>query len=148
MNLNKVYLIGRMTADPILKVTPGNQQVTSFSIATNRVWKDKDGQKQDSTEFHNIVAWGKQAEVISKFMTKGSLLMVEGRLQTRSWDDKQGQKRKTTEIVAETVQFGPRQGGAGLPATAGAAAPKAPEMKVEEIPTINIDEESSTDLPF
>ncbi|TSC88785.1 MAG: single-strand DNA-binding protein [Parcubacteria group bacterium Gr01-1014_3] len=156
MNLNKVYLIGRMTADPILKVTPGNQQVTSFSIATNRVWKDKDGQKQDSTEFHNIVAWGKQAEVISKFMTKGSLLMVEGRLQTRSWDDKQGQKRKTTEIVAETVQFGPRQGGQAHSASsgqaraegAGAVAPKAPEMKVEEIPTINIDEESSTDLPF
>ncbi len=150
MNLNKVYLIGRMTADPILKVTPGNQQVTSFSIATNRVWKDKDGQKQDSTEFHNIVAWGKQAEVISKFMTKGSLLMVEGRLQTRSWDDKQGQKRKTTEIVAETVQFGPRQGGQAVGAGAASKAPAAaaPETKVEEIPTINIDEESSTDLPF
>lgn len=148
MNLNKVYLIGRLTADPVLKVTPGNQQVTSFSIATNRVWKDKNGQKQDSTEFHNIVAWGKQAEIISKFMTKGSLLMVEGRLQTRSWDDKQGQKRKTTEIVAESVQFGPRSGGA-----AGGGVPAMPknepqEPKVEEIPTINIDEESSTDLPF
>lgn len=148
MNLNKVYLIGRLTADPVLKVTPGNQQVTSFSIATNRVWKDKNGQKQDSTEFHNIVAWGKQAEVISKFMTKGSLLMVEGRLQTRAWDDKQGQKRKTTEIVAETVQFGPRSGsavGGGAPAM---AKNESQEPKVEEIPTINIDEESSTDLPF
>ncbi len=147
MNLNKVYLIGRLTADPVLKVTPGNQQVTSFSLATNRVWKDKDGQKQDSTEFHNIVAWGKQAEVISKYMTKGSLLMVEGRLQTRAWDDKQGQKRKTTEIVAETVQFGPRQGGQAR-SEGSVTAPKAPEMKVEEIPTINIDEEASTDLPF
>ena len=145
MNLNKVYLIGRLTADPVLKVTPGNQQVTSFSIATNRVWNDKAGQKQESTEFHNIVAWGKQAEVISKFLTKGSLLMVEGRLQTRAWDDKQGQKRKTTEIVAETVQFGPRAGGASAAPKAPAAAP---EMKVEEIPTINMDEESSTDLPF
>ncbi len=151
MNLNKVYLIGRLTADPILKVTPNNTQVTSFSLATNRTWKDKDGQKQDSTEFHNIVAWGKQAEIISKFMTKGSLLMVEGRLQTRAWDDKQGQKRKTTEIVAESVQFGPRTGGA-VGAGGVSLKPKtesqSQEPKVEEIPTINIDEEASTDLPF
>ena len=150
MNLNKVYLIGRMTADPVLKVTPNNQQVASFSIATNRVWNDKAGQKQESTEFHNIVAWGRQAEVISKFLTKGSLLMVEGRLQTRSWDDKQGQKRKTTEIVAETVQFGPRSGGAssGPKTEMPKSMDEAPAMKVEEIPTINIDDESSTDLPF
>lgn len=156
MNLNKVFLIGRLTVDPQLRSTPGGQQVASFGLATNRVWNDKAGAKQESTEFHNIVVWGRQAEIASKFLTKGSLAYIEGRLQTRSWDDKQGQKRRTTEIIAERVQFGPRAaGGGGSPPAGGwggsasraTASNDVPAM--EEIPTINVDEEIKTDdLPF
>lgn len=145
MNLNKVLLIGRLTGDPQLRVTPNNQQVVNFSVATNRVWTDKNSQKQESTEFHNIVAWGRQAEIISKFMTKGSLVYIEGRLQTRSWDDKQGQKRKTTEIVAENFQFGPKSSGSVARNQNTAAVDQEPVL---EIPTINIEEEPSKDLPF
>ena len=87
MNLNKVFILGRMTADPQLRTTPTGQQVANFSVATNRVWNDKNGQKQESAEFHNIVVWGRQAEVASKFLNKGGLVLIEGRLQTREWDD-------------------------------------------------------------
>jgi len=115
MNLNKVFILGRLTADPQLRATPSGQQVANFSVATNRVWNDKNGQKQESAEFHNIVVWGRQAEVASKFLNKGGLVLVEGRLQTREWDDKQGQKRKTTEIVADRIQLGPRPASAQNP---------------------------------
>ena len=145
MNLNKVFLIGRLTADPQLRMTPTNQQVVNFGVATNRVWVDKSGQKQETAEFHNIVAWGRQAELISKFLTKGSLMCVEGRLQTREWEDKQGQKRRTTEIVAENVQFGPRL--AGAMKSGATEAPNAPAPS--GIPTITLDEEpKAEDLPF
>jgi single-strand DNA-binding protein len=149
MNLNKVLLIGRLTVDPQLRSTPGGQPVASFGLATNRVWTDKAGAKQESTEFHNIVVWGRQAEIASKFLTKGSLAYIEGRLQTRQWDDRQGQKRRTTEIIAERIQLGPRPGmstGGGKPAfpKPGEEAPP-----VEEIPVINVDDEiKSEDLPF
>ena len=108
MNLNKVFIIGRITADPQLRTTPGGQSVTSFSIATNRTWTGKTGNREEEVEFHNVVAWGKQAEIASQFLTKGSLIFVEGRLQTRSWQDKQGQSRKTTEIICERLQLGPK----------------------------------------
>lgn len=108
MNLNKVVLIGRLTADPQLRNTASGTPVATFSLATNRVWNDKVAGRREETEFHNIVVWGRQAEVASRFLTKGSLAMVEGRLQTRSWDDQQGQKRRTTEIVSERLQLGPR----------------------------------------
>ena len=108
MNLNKVLIAGRLTADPQLRTTPTGQQVASFSVATNRNWTAPDGRKQEAVEFHNVVVWGRQADVVSRFMNKGSLILVEGRLQTRSWDDKQGQRRKTTEIIGERIQFGPR----------------------------------------
>ena len=126
-----------------MRATPSGQQVANFSVATNRVWNDKNGQKQESAEFHNIVVWGRQAEVASKFLNKGGLVLVEGRLQTREWDDKQGQKRKTTEIVADRIQLGPR------PVSAqnrpNAPSPSAPEP----IPTINLDEDiKAEDLPF
>lgn len=149
MNLNKVFVLGRLTADPQLRSTAAGQAVASFSLATNRVWTDKTGNKQESVEFHNIVVWGRQAEIASKFLIKGSLVLIEGRLQTRSWDDKQGQKRKTTEIVAEQLQLGPKPMGSSSasPKPIEANAPSAPA--VEEIPTINVDEEiKSEDLPF
>ena len=160
MNLNKVFIIGRITADPQLRTTPGGQSVTSFSIATNRTWTDKAGARQEEVEFHNVVAWGKQAEIATQFLTKGSLIFVEGRLQTRSWQDKQGQSRKTTEIICERLQLGPKPAGAGgnfsprpQQAAAGSSksafAPVADMPPLEEVPVVNLDEEvRSEDLPF
>lgn len=150
MNLNKVFILGRLTADPQLRSTTTGQQVASFGLATNRVWNDKNGQKQEATEFHNVVVWGRQAEIASKYLVKGALAMIEGRLQTRSWDDKQGQKRKTTEIIAERIQLGPRPAAGGQgPFGAAPKANLAEAPAKEEIPVIDISEEiKSEDLPF
>lgn len=158
MNLNKVFVCGRVTADIVLKSTPGGQQVTNFSIATNRVWNDKNGAKHEDAEFHNIVAWGRTAEVVSQFSGKGSELLVEGRLQTRKWEAKDGSSRQTTEILAEHIQLGakPRQAApAAAPADTrpplGRKAPPASSAAQEEVPTINIDENEEIkpeDLPF
>ena len=103
MDLNKVMLIGRLTADPELRTIPNGQSVATFGLATNRRWTDRDGQKQQSVEFHNIVVWGRQAETTSQFLKKGAMAYIEGRLQTRSWDGQDGQKRRTTEIVCSTI---------------------------------------------
>jgi single-strand DNA-binding protein len=109
MNFNKVIIIGNLTSDPESRTTPSGQQVCNFRIATNRVWKDRNtGQQQKEAEFHTIVAWGKLADISSRFLTKGSLAMIEGRLRTRSWQDQSGNKRFRTEIVAESLQLGPR----------------------------------------
>lgn len=146
MNLNKVFLIGRLTADPQLRTTTGGQAVASFGIATNRVWTDKQGQKQEDVQFHNVVVWGRQAEIASQFLKKGSMAMVEGRLQNRSWQDKQGQNRTTTEVVCERMQFGPRAAGGGGNAPSGGSwqgggSAKSVDAPVrEELPEINIDE--------
>ena len=151
MNLNKVFILGRLTVDPQLRSTAGGQQVASFGLATNRVWTDKAGAKQEAVEFHNVVVWGRQAEIASRFLTKGSLVLIEGRLQPRNWDDKQGQKRRTTEIIAERMQLGPKpssQGGGVQPDKQANLAAAANPPK-EEIPIINVDEEvKSEDLPF
>lgn len=112
MNLNKVFLFGNLTRDPEIRQTPGGQPVCTLGIATNRTFNDASGQKRDQVEFHNIVAWGRQAEVIAQYMHKGSSMLIEGRLQTRSWQDQQGAKHYRTEIVAEEFQFGPRPAGA------------------------------------
>ncbi len=113
MYLNKALIIGNLTRDPELKSLPSGVQVTTFSVATNRVYKDKDGNKQESAEFHNIVVFGRQAETSAQYLKKGSNVLIEGRLQTRSWEQ-DGQKRYRTEIVADRVQFGSRrQGGDG-----------------------------------
>ncbi len=149
MNLNKVILIGRLTADPDLRTTPSGTHVVSFSIATNRNWTDKDGNKKEETEFHNIVAWGRQADVVNQFSKKGAVIMIEGRLQTRSWEDKEGQTRRTTEIIAERIQLGPRplgstqSGGSNQGAGGG-------EKKEEEMPVIDLDSDDikPEDLPF
>lgn len=110
MYLNKVLLIGNLTRDPSLKKLEGGTSVCSFSIATNRVWKDKNSQeKKEAVDFHNIVVFGRQAEATAQYLTKGSKLMVEGRLQTRSWDGKEGFKKYTTEIIADNIQFGPKK---------------------------------------
>jgi single-strand DNA-binding protein len=145
MNLNKVFILGRLTADPILRATPSGQQVASFSVATNRAWNDKNGQKQEAVEYHNIVVWGRQAEVAGKFLNKGGLVLVEGSMQTRGWQDKQGQNRKTTEIIADRIQLGPRPLGDKRPATSDTGNAAA----AEAIPTIEVEEDvKAEDLPF
>lgn len=105
MYLNKVIIIGNLTRDPELKALPSGVQVVNMSIATNRTWKDKDGQKKEEVEFHNVVAFGKTAELSAQYLKKGQSALIEGRLQTRSWE-KDGVKMYRTEIMADTVQFG------------------------------------------
>lgn len=148
MNLNKVFILGRLTVDPQLRSTASGQQVASFGVATNRVWNDKNGQKQEAVEFHNVVVWGRQAEVASKYLTKGSLVLIEGRLQTREWEGKDGQKRRTTEIISERLQLGPKPAGRGAaPKPVGETTAAGPDP----IPTVDLtegEEIKSEDLPF
>ena len=144
MYLNKAMVFGNLTRDPEMKALPSGMSVCSFSLATNRVYNDRDGKRQESTDYHNIVVFGKQAETVSKYLTKGSSAYVEGRMQTRSWE-KDGQKQYRTEVVADRVQFGPRSsGGGGAPAAGGTApddrAPGLPEYPEEEI--------NPEDIPF
>ncbi len=108
MYLNKVILFGRLGQDPELRALPSGTQVASFSIATNRFYKDKDGNKQEQTDWHNIVLFGRQAELAQQYLKKGDTVLIEGRLQTRSWEGQDGQKRYRTEVVADSMQFGPR----------------------------------------
>ena len=120
--INKVILIGNLGNDPEMRHTPSGAGVCEFRLATNENWTDKSGQKQERTEWHRIVVWGKKAEVCSKYLSKGRQVFIEGRLRTRSWDDKEGNKRYTTEVVANDVQFlGGRGGGGG-----GAEEPPPP----------------------
>jgi single-strand DNA-binding protein len=149
MYLNKAILIGNLTRDPELRSLPSGIQVATMGIATNRVWKDKDGSKKEDTQFHNVVVFGRQAETAAQYLRKGSSVLVEGRMQTRSWDAADGQKKYRTEIVAEKLQFGPRNAGSGAPA---AAAPKTGGPKEDDMPAeaieypeenINVD-----DIPF
>lgn len=154
MNLNKVQLIGRLTRDPELRTTPSGQTVATIGLATGRTWVDKAGQKQEKTEFHNIVIWGRLAEIAGQYLTKGQEAYFEGRLESRSYTGKDGVERKTTEIVAENMQMGSRaQGSQARPAaTAPQQAARPSQPAVEEIPTINLDEESDEvrieDVPF
>jgi single-strand DNA-binding protein len=149
MYFNRAIIIGNLTRDPELRSLPSGIQVGSLSVATNRVWKDKNGAKQESTDYHNVVVFGRQAETTAQYLRKGASLLVEGRMQTRSWDDASGQKKYRTEIVADRIQFGPRSAGSGAPAAAAPASKKeaAPEPAGESIEypeeNINID-----DIPF
>jgi single-strand DNA-binding protein len=153
MYLNKVLLYGNLTRDPEVKALPSGQQVANFGIATNRTYKDKNGQKQEQTEFHNVVAFGRTAEVIGQYVKKGRPLYIEGRLQTRSWES-EGKKNYRTEIVVENFQFGADggRGGAGG-ASAGPrekAAPAddfggAPSGEAIQYPEEEINPE---DIPF
>jgi single-strand DNA-binding protein len=114
--INKVILIGYLGNDPEMRHTPNGAGVCEFRLATNEAWTDKQGQRQERTEWHRVVVWGKKAEVCSKYLSKGRQVYVEGRLRTRTWDDKDGNKRYTTEVVANDVQFlggGGRDGGGG-----------------------------------
>jgi len=157
MYLNKAFLYGNLTRDPEIKALPGGTQVASFGIATNRTFKDKNGARQDQTEYHNIVAFGKTAETIGQYMKKGKPIFVEGRIQTRSWDDKgTGEKKYRTEIVVDNFQFGPQApgtGGAGYSPTSSTPASSSKSTPKEDVPsmdTINYPEEdiNPEDIPF
>ncbi|MEZ4102962.1 MAG: single-stranded DNA-binding protein [Candidatus Paceibacterota bacterium] len=151
MYLNKVMLIGNLTRDPEIKAIPSGMKVTNFSIATNRVWKDKDGSKKESTEFHNIVVFGRQAETVAQYMKKGSSIMVEGRLQTRSWEA-DGKKNYRTEIIADNIQFGSRGSSDGSSSSySGAKKEATNEQKAPDLDTIEYPDEDDInpeDIPF
>jgi single-strand DNA-binding protein len=148
MNLNKVFLIGRLTQDPEVRSTPSGQNVASFGLATNRNWTDQSGQKQEQTEFHSLVVWRKLADIAGQYLKKGQLLMVEGRLQTRNWVGQDGVKRYRTEVVVENLQMGPKSQGQGYagPRPAGSPMSQPQESMGPEIPVIQVEEQIS-DLP-
>jgi single-strand DNA-binding protein len=124
MYLNKAIVYGNLTRDPELRSLPSGVQVATFSVATNRVWKDKEGSRQESTDYHNVVVFGRQAETSAQYLKKGSSALVDGRMQTRSWES-DGVKKYRTEIVADRVQFGPRSGGGGGATASDDNAPKS-----------------------
>lgn len=151
MYYNKAIIIGNLTRDPELKTLPSGASVTTFSLATNRVYKDKEGNRKEDAQFHNVVVFGRQAETSAQYLKKGNMALVEGRLQTRSWDADDGTKRYRTEIVADRVQFGPKGVGGsgsgsstGKPASADATAGKE-ELKTIEYP---VEEINPDDIPF
>jgi single-strand DNA-binding protein len=151
MSVNKVLLIGRLGQDPELKYTPSGSAVTNFSIATTESWNDKSGQKQERTEWHRIVVWGKLAELCNQYLAKGRQAFIEGALQTRSWDDQaSGQKRYTTEINARNVQF---LGGMGASNNGGERnLPQGQQQQQQSAPAdngmMNQDYNVSTDTNF
>jgi len=150
MYLNKVILIGNLTRDPELRSLPSGIKVCSFSLATNRVWKDKNGARQEAADYHNVVVFGRQAETVAQYMKKGSSMLVEGRMQTRSWDDKtSGEKKYRTEVIADRTQFGPKGGGGGAGAASSGGAGKASSSS-EEVDSIEYPEEeiNPEDIPF
>jgi len=156
MFLNKIFILGNLTADPDIKAMPSGQSVANFRVATNRVFYNKNKEKQEQVEFHNVVAFGRNAEIIQQYLKKGSMILIEGRLQTRSWDDQAtGMKRYKTEIITERMQMGPRRFGETNPSspkpekepTKQDSAEK--ETKEEEIPIIEQEEEINVeDIPF
>lgn len=163
MNVNKVILVGRLTRDPEIRTTPSGQTVATIGLATSDRWNDKNGQKQERTEFHRVVLWGRLAEVAGQYLTKGQEAFFEGRLQTQTFTGKDGVERKTVEIVADSMQLGSRAQGAG--ASGGNAPQQSAPMQQrvvpqsrqqapveEEIPTINLDDERDEirieDVPF
>lgn len=153
MYLNKAFIFGNLTRDPELRALPSGMNVCSFSVATNRVYRDRDGKKQEQTDFHNVVVFGRQADTVSQYMKKGSSVFVEGRLQTRSWEGKDGEKKYRTEIVADRVQFGPRAGGgAASGGQVGSKRGSAAEEDSFDAPSSGIDypkdDINPDDIPF
>ena len=151
MYLNKAIIIGNLTRDPELKSLPSGIKVCSFSLATNRVWKDKNGARQESSDYHNVVVFGRQAETVAQYMKRGNSMLVEGRLQTRSWDDKSsGEKKYRTEIIADRTQFGPKGTGGGGAAPSQSQATPSANVPEDDANTIEYPEEdiNPEDIPF
>lgn len=145
MNFNKAFVLGNVTRDPESRTTPSGQTVTTFGIATNRFYTDQQKQKQQKVEFHNIVAWGRLGEICAQYLKKGQLVFVEGRIETRSWDAQDGIKKFRTEIIAESMQMGPKAQGGSASRGRDATEQKAPQ---EEIPSLQEEEIEVKDIPF
>jgi single-strand DNA-binding protein len=157
MSVNKVILVGRLGRDPETRYTGGGQAVANFSLATDESYKDKSGERQKRTEWHKIVVWGKQAEIAQQYLKKGSLIFVEGRIQSREWQDKEGQKRTSFEIVANNFRMlggradGAAAAGAGSGHSGGQSRPSDPDMEggsMLEEPSATGPEISDEDIPF
>jgi len=136
-SVNKVILVGNLGAEPELRYTPGGKAVATFSLATHEQWTGKEGEKEERTEWHKIVAWARLGEICGEYLHKGSQVYIEGRLQTRNWEDRDGNKRYTTEIVAQTMQM------LGSPSKAGTA--KSPEERYPSEEPVSIPDD---DIPF
>jgi len=162
MNLNKIYIIGRMVADPEFRTTPNGQEVVTLRIATNRVYTNQSGQRQENTEYHNVVAWGRLAQIANQYLKKGGLVMIEGRLQTRSWEGQDGVKRYKTEIITQSLQLGPRAADSTRPSenpraaetaitrektSASGGEVKAETTVKEDIPIVNEEEPPKEEPP-
>ncbi|MBU4299476.1 single-stranded DNA-binding protein [Patescibacteria group bacterium] len=148
MNLNKVFLIGRLTRDPESKTLPSGTAVAAFGLATDRYFTDKSGQKQQQTDFHNIVLFGRLAEIASQYSTKGSLVFIEGRIRTSSWQDASGNKRYKTEIIGEKIQLGPKSAGKTIPQEKE-TPPQEEIPSKEQIPIIEEEGDINVkDIPF
>lgn len=164
MNVNKVILVGRLTRDPEVRNTPGGQSVATIAMATNSFWTDKGGARQEKTEYHNVVLWGKLAEIAGQYLIKGQECYIEGRLQTRAYTAKDGTEKRVTEVIGESMQMGSKAGQSGggssnsggytRPAAAASASTtqKPAQKEEDEIPTINLDDELDEirieDVPF
>lgn len=148
MYINKAIIYGNLTRDPELKSLPSGIQVCEMGMATNRVWKDKNGAKQESTDYHNVVVFGRQAETVKQYLHKGNGVFVEGRIQTRSWDAPDGSKKYRTEIIADRIQFGPKNTPSGPTQASAATSTKAEPQN--EAPAIEYPEEeiNADDIPF
>ncbi len=141
MNLNKVFILGNVTREPEVKALPSGSQVTSFGLATNRFYTDSSGQKKQEAEFHNVVCFGKLADISSRYLNKGSLVLIEGRIKTRNWVNSQGIKQYRTEIIANSLQLGPKSSGGGGSDSSNYgkpafSSPESEPSKQEEIPVI------------
>lgn len=139
MYINKAILYGNITRDPELRAMPSGQNVCSFSMATHRTYKDRDGKKQEQTDFHNVVVFGKTADTVAQYMKKGSAIYVEGRIQTRSWEQN-GEKKYRTEVVSESIQFGPKRDSGSAPASSS--------QKRDEGVEIGADDVNPDEIPF
>lgn len=149
MYFNRAIIIGNLTRDPELRSLPSGVQLATIGVATNRVWKDKNGAKQESTDYHNVVVFGRQAETTAQYLRKGSSVLVEGRMQTRSWDAADGTKKYRTEIVADRIQFGPKRdvsnnSSSSTPTSEAVGVPTPPDVGIDyPEENVNVD-----DIPF
>lgn len=141
MNFNKAIILGNLTADPEMRMLPSGQAVTSFRLATNRIYNDQSGNKQQTAEFHNVVTFGRLADICARYLTKGGLALIEGRIQTRSWTDQSGIKKFKTEIVAENLQLGPRKNSENATVASNNGNSLGKQLN-EEIPIIEVDDSS------
>jgi single-strand DNA-binding protein len=148
MNLNKVFILGRLTQDPQARSLPSGQTVANFGVATNRIFYNQNREKQEQAEFHNVVAFGKLADTTRQYLRQGSMVLIEGRLQTRNWEGKDGVRRYKTEIIVENLQLGPKTQAPVSPQEQTPLSDKKPEIKEEDIPTIEEGDIDVKDLPL